>query len=505
MSATTTFPVLEHTYAYAVPGLSLSWSAAPVSEPRLLILNDELATELGLDPEQLRADPALLVGAVPPGVDTFAQAYAGHQFGSYSPRLGDGRALLVGELVRPDGARVDLHLKGSGRTPFARGGDGKAVIGPMLREYLMGEALQALGIPTTRALSVVATGEPVLREGVQPGAVLCRVAASHLRVGTFQYAAATGERELLQALADYAIERHYPEAAKAGETAAEGGASTAAGPGARYLALLAAVVAAQADLVARWMLVGFVHGVMNTDNMAISGQTIDYGPCAMMDRFDLGTVFSSIDHGGRYAYGNQPAIALWNLARFAETLLPLIDEDPDAAVTAATGVLEGFGPRYEAAATRGMAAKLGIPAPGESPDPSDEVVAALIADLQSLLAVQQVDYTGFFRALAAGTARGLFERPEDFDAWAARREALLPSGAAERAAVAVAMNAVNPAYIPRNHSVEEALATATTGDLAPFLRLLEAVRRPYDERPDLEDLLGPAPKDAWPHVTFCGT
>ena len=306
----------EDSYAREVPGLSVPWTAASAPAPELWVLNEELAVELGVDPVALRepSGVALLVGRVPEGVMTVAQAYAGHQFGVYSPRLGDGRALLLGEVIDARGRRRDLHLKGSGRTRFARGGDGKAVLGPMLREYVIGEAMHGLGILTTRALAVVTTGERVLREGAQPGAVLARVAASHLRVGTFQYAAASGDRDLLRALADYAIARHYPQAAGAPN---------------RYLDLYRRVVGAQASLVARWMLVGFVHGVMNTDNTTISGETIDYGPCAFMDTFDPATVFSSIDDDGRYAYGNQPGVLQWNLARLAETLLPLIDDDRD--------------------------------------------------------------------------------------------------------------------------------------------------------------------------------
>ncbi len=468
---------LGDSYAREVPGLSVPWTAAPVPAPELLALNEALAAELGVDAAALRAPAgvSLLVGhGVPDGVTPVAQAYAGHQFGMYVPRLGDGRALLLGEVTDRAGHRRDLHLKGSGRTPFARGADGKAAVGPMLREYLIGEAMHGLGIPTTRALSVVATGERVWRDGAMlPGAVLCRVAASHLRVGTFQYAAATGDRDLLRALADYAIARHHPEV---------GG----------YLELYRRVVEAQAALVARWMLVGFVHGVMNTDNMTISGETIDYGPCAFMDAFDPGTVFSSIDHRGRYAYGNQPAVAQWNLARLGETLLPLIDEDVEAAAEAATAVLGEFADAYERHWAAGTAAKLGLPAPDRE----------LVAELWELLRTQRVDFTLFFRALSAGTARSLFGEPEPFDAWSARREALLP---ADRAGMAAAMDRVNPVYIPRNHLVEEALTAATAGDLAPFLRMVEVVSRPYQERPGLDGFAGPGPVGGAPYVTYCGT
>ena len=472
----------DHSYAGAVPALSVPWNAAPVPAPELLVLNEELAAELGVDAAALRAPAgvSLLVGhGLPDGVQPVAQAYAGHQFGMYVPRLGDGRALLLGEVVDVAGRRRDMHLKGSGRTPFARGGDGRATVGPMLREYLVGEAMHGLGIPTTRGLSVVATGEPVQRETVLPGAVLCRVAASHLRVGTFQYAAqlsatGTGDRDVLRALADHAIARHHPEAAGA------------ANP---YLELYRRVVAAQAALAARWMLVGFVHGVMNTDNTTISGETIDYGPCAFMDAFDPATVFSSIDERGRYAYGNQPAIAQWNLARLGEALLPLIDENADAAVAAATDVVNGFAGEYSGHWARGMAAKLGLAAPDRE----------LAADLLELMRAQRVDFTLFFRALAAGTARSLFTEPAPFDAWAARREAVVSTDAV------AAMDRINPVHIPRNHRVEEALAAATAGDLAPFHRLVDAVSRPFDERPGLEDLTEPAPRGCAPHVTYCGT
>jgi serine/tyrosine/threonine adenylyltransferase len=477
MTVTATLFRFEDSYAREMPGLCVPWTAAPVPAPELLMLNEELAVELGVDPAELRAPAgvALLVGQAPEGLTTVAQAYAGHQFGVYAPRLGDGRALLLGEVIDTQGRRRDLHLKGSGRTPFSRGADGKAVVGPMLREYLIGEAMHGLGIPTTRALAVVATGERVLRERALPGAVLTRVAASHLRVGTFQYAA--GDPDRLHALADYAIARHYPEAAGAPQ---------------RYLDLFRRVVEAQASLVARWMLAGFVHGVMNTDNTTISGETIDYGPCAFMDAFDPATVFSSIDGGGRYAYGQQPRVLQWNLARLAEAMLPLFDDNGEAAVEAATEVLNGFADSYGRHWGDGMAAKLGLGAPDRE----------LAEDVLKLMRSQQVDFTSFFRALSAGTARALFTEPEPFDAWAARRQVLLP---ADRAAVAAAMDRVNPVYIPRNHRVEEALAAATEGELAPLRRLVDVVSRPFSERPGLADYAGPAPAGRAPYVTYCGT
>ncbi|AKT51000.1 protein adenylyltransferase SelO [Arsenicicoccus sp. oral taxon 190] len=479
MTTTAGPPRLEQTYAEAVPELSLPWRAAPFPQPRLLVLDEALAEELGLDPDWLRSPEgvAFLVGQVPESTPTHAQAYAGHQFGGYSPRLGDGRALLLGELVDPAGRRRDLHLKGSGRTPFARGGDGKAAVGPMLREHLMGVAMHALGIPTTRALAVVATGEDVLREEVLPGAVLCRVAASHLRVGTFQYAAATTDRDLLTRLTAYALERHHPQASRGDQPA---------------LALLAAVTEAQAELVARWLQVGFVHGVMNTDNMTISGQTIDYGPCAFLDGFDPAAVFSSIDTGGRYAFGNQPAVAQWNLARLAEALLTLVDDDTDRAVAAVTEVLETFPDHYERALVGGFSRKLGLPSPDRE----------LVAEALAILQADRVDQTRFFRALGSGGARELVTDTARFDAWAARWEAALPGG---RAAVAAQLEQVNPVYVPRNHVVEQALTAATAGDLGPYQRLVDALTSPYAERPGLDDLARPAPADAPRHVTFCGT
>lgn len=474
----------DNTFVRELHGLYEPWRGAVVEAPALLVLNGALAADLGLDVEALQSPEGVgaLSGSVAPdGAEPVAQAYAGHQFGGYSPRLGDGRALLLGEVLDVRGTRHDIHLKGSGATPFSRGGDGKAAVGPMLREFAIAEAMHALGIPTARALAVVATGEPVARETLLPGAVLTRVAESHLRVGTFEYAAAGGDVELLRRLGDYAIARHHPDAA------------SAANP---YLDLYARVVAAQADLIARWMLVGFVHGVMNTDNMAISGQTIDYGPCAFMDGYDLETVFSSIDHGARYAYGNQPTMAQWDLGRLGESLLPLIDSDHTAAIEAGVDVLRGFTPRYQAAFADGMAAKLGL-----APSPETTHVAD---DLLVLLQRAKPDFTSFFRALSASLSgdasrvRALFPGDVDaFDAWAERWQARQPDGAA--------MDRVNPVYVPRNHLVEAALTAATAGDLEPFGAMLEVLERPFDERPGLEEWAAPAPADARPHRTFCGT
>jgi serine/tyrosine/threonine adenylyltransferase len=458
----------DNSYVRELEGLYEPWQATPAAAPRLLVLNEELATELGVDADALRAPDgvAVLVGnATPDGASPVAQAYSGHQFGGFVPSLGDGRALLLGEVLDVDGRRRDLHLKGSGRTPFARGGDGLAPVGPMLREYAISEAMYALGIPTTRALAVVATGDRVARETVLPGAVLTRVADSHVRVGTFQYAAAHDGPTLVRRLADYAIARHYPDAVEAKNP---------------YLSFFESVVDAQASLVARWMLVGFIHGVMNTDNMTISGETIDYGPCAFLDAYDPATVFSSIDHGGRYAYGNQPRIAQWNLARLAETLLPLFHVETDTALAAATEVLQSFPQRYDEYWNHGMRTKLGV-ADAQRSD------GALIDDLLALLHAQRVDLTSCFRALSSAVrgdmapARLLFAEPAAFDAWADRWRARLSSQASDPQATAEAMDRVNPVYIPRNHRMEEALAAASAGDLEPFGRLLDVLAQPLDE------------------------
>lgn len=465
--------------------MALPWQAEGAPEPRLLVLNEPLAAELGFDPAVLRSPEGLLLltgNLLPGGATPVAQAYAGHQFGWYAPRLGDGRALLLGEVTDAGGRLRDVHLKGSGRTPFARGGDGQAAVGPMLREYVVSEAMHALGIPTTRSLAVVATGRRVYRETELPGAVLTRVASSHLRVGSFQYARATDDTDLLRRLADHAIARHHPGAAEAGNP---------------HLALFQAVIAAQASLVAQWMLVGFIHGVMNTDNMTISGETIDYGPCAFMEAFDPATVYSSIDERGRYAYGNQPVVAEWNLARLAEALLPLFHDDQEQAVALAMEALGGFRHQYSAAWLAGMKAKTGLSGVG------DDVAAPLVDELLALLQDARADYTSFFRSLGTAArgrnepARGPFPDPAAFDAWAERWRGLGPD--------ADAMDRTNPVYIPRNHLVEEALAAATGGDLDPLQRLLAAVTAPYDERPGLERYAAAAPADFGPYRTFCGT
>jgi uncharacterized protein YdiU (UPF0061 family) len=469
---------LGNRFATELPELAVRWKAQAAPAPKLLVLNEALAADLGLDADWLQTPDGLglLTGAlVPAGAEPVAQGYAGHQFGGWVPRLGDGRALLLGELVDTRGQLRDLHLKGSGRTPFARGGDGLAAVGPMLREYVVSEAMHALGIPTTRSLSVVATGRPVQRDTLLDGAVLARVAASHLRVGSFEYIAAARQLDVLRRLADHAIARHYPAAADADNP---------------YLALLDAVIGAQAELVAGWMLVGFIHGVMNTDNMTISGQTIDYGPCAFMDAFDPKTVFSSIDSRGRYAYGNQPSVAGWNLARFAEALLPLIADGQDEGIAVATASLQDFPRQYTAAWTAGMRRKLGLP-----DDVDDTAVGGLADDVLEYLGRDRVDYTSFFRQLSSA-ARGEVEPA--FGDWLARWRALGPD--------AEAMDRVNPVYIPRNHLVEEALAAATAGDLGPLESLLDAVTAPYEQRQGFGRYAEPAPEEfGGCYQTFCGT
>ena len=494
----------DNTYARELPGFYAASTPATAPAPALLFLNEALADELGLDAAALDGPEgaALFSGnALPEGAEPLAQAYAGHQFGGFSPQLGDGRALLLGEVVDRHGKRRDMAFKGSGRTPFSRGGDGKAAVGPMLREVLIGEAMHALGIPTTRALAVAATGEAVMRDTALPGAVLTRVAASHLRVGTFQYFAARGEIDKLRQLADYSIARH-----DSGLTGTPG----------RHLALLRAVAARQARLIAKWMNVGFIHGVMNTDNMTISGETIDYGPCAFMEAYDPATVFSSIDHGGRYAYANQPLIARWNLARLAEALLPLMAESNDEAavnraVADVTDVIDEVPALYAQALLQGQRAKLGLKPPGD-----DHGDRALADDWLALLQQHGVDFTLAWRRLAdaaAGDAnplRALFAQAGAANPWLERWRARCAQddsgdGGARRARAA-RMRQVNPWIIPRNHRVEEALTAATGNELGPFNSLLAALRRPYDEDPVLARYAQPAPAQVTAgYQTFCGT
>jgi serine/tyrosine/threonine adenylyltransferase len=497
----------DNSYARDLPGCYVAWPPAPVKAPRLLFLNRELGEELRLDlaahDESTLA--AIFSGnALPEGAVPIAQAYAGHQFGNFSPQLGDGRALLIGEVIDRHGRRRDLAFKGSGRTPFSRNGDGKAAVGPMLREVLIGEAMHVLGIPTTRALAVIATGEPVYREETLPGAQLTRVAASHIRVGTFEYFAARDERERVRQLADYGIARHDPEL---------GGATD------RHARWLRAVAERQAALLAQWMNVGFIHGVMNTDNMSIAGETIDFGPCAFMEAYHPGTVFSSIDQHGRYAYANQPAIAQWNLARFAESLLPLLADDEDQAVEKATDILAGFGTSYRRHWLGGVRAKLGLCREIEDGDKLD---AELAADWLALLQAGGVDFTLAWRRLAdaaegrSGPLRALFSESSALETWLARwqkrctaEDGTPPADASTPPALrrAQAMRGVNPWIIARNHRVEEALdAASAEGDLGPFEDLLQAIKRPFDEDPALARYAEPAPPAYTDgYRTFCGT
>ncbi|RZI86169.1 MAG: YdiU family protein [Rubrivivax sp.] len=500
----------DNSYARELPGFYAASAPVAVPAPRLLFLNADLADELGLDVAALETAEGAAIFAgntVPEGAEPVAQVYAGHQFGRFSPQLGDGRAVLLGEVIDRLGRRRDIAFKGSGRTPFSRGGDGKAAVGPMLREVLVGEGMYALGIATTRALAVAATGEPVYRERVMPGAVLTRVAASHLRVGTFEFFSSRQDFERVRQLADYAIARHDPDLAGAPE---------------RYLALLRRVAERQSDLVAQWLNVGFIHGVMNTDNMTISGETIDYGPCAFMEAYDRKAVFSSIDHGGRYAYSNQPLIARWNLARLGEALLPLMVESEDdaaieQAVAQATDVIDAMPALHRTALLRGQRAKLGL----VRASPDDDAADTELADhWLTLLQTQSVDFTLAWRRLADAAQgeeaplRALFAEPEALDPWLGRwrhrsaSEAAGPTaGPAAGAAQAERMRRVNPWVIPRNHWVEEALAAATNDDdLAPFNRLLAALRDPWQETADNAVYGEPAPSSVTAcYQTFCGT
>jgi serine/tyrosine/threonine adenylyltransferase len=488
----------ENTYARLPEHFYARLNLTPVAAPRLVKLNVELARKLGLDPDALastRGVEILAGNRVADGAEPLALAYAGHQFGHFVPQLGDGRTNLLGEVLGRDGVRYDIQLKGSGPTPFSRGGDGRAGLGPVLREYIVSEAMAALGVPTTRALAAVTTGERVFRETVLPGAVLTRVAVSHLRVGTFQYFAAQGDTEGTRKLADYAIARHYPEAAQAEQP---------------YRALLGGVIARQAQLVAQWMLLGFIHGVMNTDNTSISGETIDYGPCAFMEAYDPVKVFSSIDQNGRYAYGNQPRAMLWNLTRLAEALLPVMEHEAgngEAALASAKEALGAFGEQFEAAYIAGLRRKLGF-----FTERDDDV--ALGQELLVLMAANQADFTLTFRRLcdaAAGPEGGeglrtLFADPGAYDSWAAGWRRRLEEEAASSQERATAMRMANPAFIPRNHVVEAALAAAIERqDFQPFEELLDVGSRPYEDRPGLERYATPARPEECVLRTFCGT
>jgi serine/tyrosine/threonine adenylyltransferase len=488
------FP-FEHTYAALPANFFARVAPTPVAAPRLIQLNRALAVDLGLDPDLLSTPEGaeILAGKrVPEGADPIAMAYAGHQFGHFVPQLGDGRAILLGEVIDRDGVRRDIQLKGSGPTPFSRRGDGRAALGPVLREYIVSEAMFKLGIPTTRSLAAVMSGENVMRETVLPGAVLTRIASSHIRVGTFQFFAARGDTDGVRRLADHVIGRHYPDLAQAERP---------------YHALLDAVIARQADLVARWLLIGFIHGVMNTDNTSISGETIDYGPCAFMDEYNPATVFSSIDEMGRYAYANQPRIALWNLTRLAECLLPLFSDDKDKAIEQAQFALGAFAEKFTAAYQAGLRRKVGLFTAREA----DE---ALAQDLLDAMAKNHADFTLIFRRLSdvaldpadSEPVRELFVDPTAFDPWMARwrqRIAEEPQSASERHS---AMRSVNPAFIPRNHRVEAVIQAAVANDdFAPFEELLTVLSKPYDDQPEFAAYADPPEPDQRVHQTFCGT
>jgi serine/tyrosine/threonine adenylyltransferase len=492
------FP-FQNSYAALPANFFARVAPTPVASPRLIKLNRPLAVQLGLDPDlldSLEGADILSGKTLPSGADPIAMAYAGHQFGQFVPQLGDGRAILLGEVIDRDGVRRDIQLKGSGPTPFSRRGDGRAALGPVLREYIVSEAMAALGIPTTRSLAAVITGEHVMRETVLPGAVLTRVASSHIRVGTFQYFAARGDTEAVRRLADHVIDRHYPELA---------------GTTQPYHALLQAVIGRQAALVARWLTVGFIHGVMNTDNTSISGETIDYGPCAFMDAYDPATVFSSIDEMGRYAYANQPRIALWNLTRLAECLLPLLADEQDKAIEDAQTILGEFPETFSKAYQAGLRRKVGLFETREGDD-------ALVQDLLDAMAQAKADFTLTFRRLseaagdpladssARGEVRRLFAEPAPYDEWAARwrqRISQEPQSAAERR---TAMRAVNPAFIPRNHRIEAVIqAAVASDDYAPFEALSTVLSKPYDDQPAFVAYADPPEPHQRVLQTFCGT
>jgi serine/tyrosine/threonine adenylyltransferase len=483
----------DNTYAKLPDRFFARVRPTPVKNPTLLAVNSELADLLAIDRDELASPDGLAMLAgnrIAEGSEPIALAYAGHQFGGFVPQLGDGRAILLGEVVGAQGKRYDVQLKGSGPTPFSRGGDGRAALGPVLREYVVSEAMAALGVPTTRALAAVTTGEVVAREKLLPGAILTRIAASHMRIGTFQYFAARKDHEALQKLTEYALARHYPEVAK---------------PDGSALALLESVMTAQINLVATWLSVGFVHGVMNTDNMSISGETIDYGPCAFLDSYHPGRTFSSIDRGGRYAYANQPRIALWNLSRLAETLISQVHEDTEKAAAILTERLETFPERFEIAYGRRMRAKLGLALEIEGD-------LELAQGLLERMAVAKVDYTNCFRRLvdvAAGneesTLLELFADPGLMKDWLGLWRSRLEQEKVSRDERVAAMRQANPAFVPRNHRIEEMIAAATNGDLRPFERLVRVFSRPYEDQPDAVDLTLPPGDEQWSYKTFCGT
>lgn len=466
----------------------------PVKDPRLIRINESLAVQLGLDPESLIAEGAELFSGnrIPDGAEPIATAYAGHQFGSFVSQLGDGRAILLGEVVDRTGVRRDVQLKGAGRTPWSRGGDGRAAIGPVLREYVVSEAMAALGISTTRALAAVTTGQSVLREEALPGAVFTRVASSHIRVGTFQYFASRGDIEAVRILADHVIARHYPAAADAQRP---------------YRALLDSVIRAQAELITHWLLVGFIHGVMNTDNMSIAGETIDYGPCAFMDEYNPRTVYSSIDQWGRYAYSNQPDIGLWNLTRLAECLLPLLDDNQDAAVEDATEALNAYPPFFQQKYDAGLRRKLGLTT-------AEEGDVALSRDLLNIMTDNGADFTLTFRRLSEAAVdpgrdeavKPLFINADAYDQWATRWRARLEREQMDDTKRRELMRSVNPAFIPRNHRVEAVIRAATDNDdFAPFNELIRVLANPFDDQPAFEEYMNPPAEGEKVLQTFCGT
>jgi serine/tyrosine/threonine adenylyltransferase len=488
------FP-FENTYAALPANFFARVAPTPVAAPRLIKLNRPLAIHLGLDPDLLSTPEGaeILAGKnIPDGADPIAMAYAGHQFGHFVPQLGDGRAILLGEVIDADGVRRDIQLKGSGPTPFSRRGDGRAALGPVLREYIVSEAMAVLGIPTTRSLAAVVTGESVMRETLLPGAVLTRVASSHIRVGTFQYFAARGDTDGVRRLADHVIARHYPQAAKADRP---------------YHALLEGVIARQAELIARWLLVGFIHGVMNTDNTSISGETIDYGPCAFMDHYDPATVFSSIDEQGRYAYANQPRIALWNLTRLAECLLPLFSDQQDKAIAEAQLVLGEFAEKFNTAYQAGWKSKLGLFTTRDGDD-------ALAQDLLDAMAKNQADFTLTFRRLSDAaldsaedtSVRQLFADPSAYDEWAVRWRQRIGDEPQSPAARQSAMRSINPGFIPRNHRIEAVIEAAVSrDDFAPFEELLTVLSKPYEDQPAYAAYADSPEPDQRVLKTFCGT
>jgi uncharacterized protein YdiU (UPF0061 family) len=492
---TALFP-FDNTYARLPPQFHAAQAPTPVSAPRLIRLNHALAASLGADPATLESPEglaALAGNAIPPGADPIATAYAGHQFGNFVPQLGDGRAILLGEVIDTSGHRRDIQLKGAGRTPFSRGGDGRAALGPVMREYIVSEAMHALGIPTTRALAFVATGDYVFRDAALPGAILTRVASSHIRVGTFQFFAARNDTDAIRTLANHVIARHYPAAA------------TAENP---YRALLDAVIASTASLVAQWLLVGFIHGVMNTDNTSVAGETIDYGPCAFMDSFHPGTVYSSIDHAGRYAYGNQPQIAYWNLARFAETLVPILAASEEAAIAEAHAALDTYPAAFEAAYHAGQRRKLGL----TTADPEDP---KLFRDLLNRMAENKADHTNTFRALSRAAAAGPeadaqvaaeFQNAGAFQEWSTQWRLRLVQEGGPSEARATAMRATNPAYIPRNHRIQAAITAAEQfDDFSKFDELTKILATPFVEQPGFEAYKNPPQPAEVVRQTFCGT